>query len=319
MSIPVRNTVSRWTTASLDDLAGRRYLITGGNSGVGLEAARHLRRAGADVLIAARNPSKGRDAVASVSREPGDGAVELVQLDLASLDSVRAAADDVRGRVGDGLDAVINNAGLMQTPEQRTEDGFELQLGVNHLGHVLLDNLLLDLVAARGGRIVPVSSIVHLRAGAFPFDDPMLERAYSPSRSYNRSKLANLLYGFELARRLEAAGSDVTCVCCHPGYSNTNLQSTGPTGLLNLVYKVLNPLVAQSPVDGAVPEVLAAAGTEAVNGAYYGPTGIGDMRGPVGDSTVASNARDPEAARRLWTWTNELLGITWPFDDPAGS
>ena len=304
--------VSDWTVDRLDDLTGRTYLITGANSGVGYHAAAHLRRANADVIVAARSVDKGRRAVSELTSLPGVGTVELVHLDLADASSVRQANTALRD-LTDGLDAVVNNAGIMQTPQTTTVDGFELQLATNQLGHFLLNHLVFDLVAARGGRIVPVSSLVHHRSSGIDFDDPMLTRRYSPERAYFQSKLANLLYGLELARRLEAAGSPVICTMAHPGYSATNLQRTGPTGLRNLVYRFTN-LLAQPAAAGAVPEVLAAAGREATNGGYYGPTGLGEARGPVGTARVSAAALDPVAAQRLWTLSEDLLGITWSLE-----
>ncbi len=302
--------ITGWSLDRLDDLSGRTYLVTGANSGVGYHACAHLRRAGADVIVAARSPEKGAAAVQALRQVGGKGTVDLLSLDLASTDSIRRAADAVR-ELTDGLDAVINNAGIMQTPQRQTADGFELQFGTNHLGHFLLNNLVFGLVTARAGRIVPVSSIAHLRATGIDFDDPMLVSSYTPSKAYAQSKLANLMYGLELARRLEAAGSPVRSVSAHPGYSATNLQTTGPTGLIKMVYRVSNLVMAQSAAAGAVPEVLAAAGGEARNGAYYGPTRFGDTRGPVGDSTIAAVATDQDAAGRLWSLSEDLLGIEW--------
>ncbi len=302
--------VTNWKVDRLDDLTGKRYLITGGNSGIGYEAAAHLRRANADVFIASRSTAKGSEAAASLSQIDGAGTVEVIELDLASLDSVHGANDAIRTHT-DGLDGVINNAGIMQTPELQTADGFELQFGTNHLGHFLLNSLIFDLITARSGRIVPVSSIAHRATPKIQFDDPMFTKNYSPTRAYGQSKLANIMYGLELARRLDAAGSEVISVTAHPGYSNTNLQSTGPTGLFKMVYKVSNRLMAQGAADGALPEVLAVAGNEAQNGAYYGPTRFGDSRGPVGDSKISDAAMDAEAGARLWTLSEELLGITW--------
>lgn len=303
------STITNWTTADLGDLTGKRYFITGGNSGIGFEAATHLRRAGGDVIIASRSTSKGAAAVAELGKVTGDGAVDQVELDLASTASIRAASETLHGMV-DGLDAVVNNAGIMQTPQSSTEDGFELQFGTNHLGHFLLDHLLFDLVEARSGRIVAVSSIAH-RTGSLDFDDPMLTNSYSPTKAYSQSKLANIVFGMELARRLEAAGSPVIAVTTHPGYSATNLQSTGPRGILLPIYKFTNRFLAMDPADGALSEVLAAAGDEARNGAYYGPTKFGDSRGPTGESKVSDAAKDPENGRRLWELSEELLGIEW--------
>lgn len=302
--------VSNWKIAQLPDLTDKTYLITGANSGIGYEAAAHLRRANADVLLGARSAERGAQAAATLAEVRGYGALAVVNLDLASLDSIREANELIRTYTS-GLDAVINNAGIMQTPQLQTVDGFELQFGTNHLGHFMLNYLTFDLVAAREGRIVPVSSIAHHRANGINLEDPMFAANYSPSQVYSHSKLANLMYGLELSRRLDAAGSPVISATAHPGYSATNLQSTGPTGLFKLFYKVSNALVAQNASDGALPEVLAAAGTEARNGAYYGPTKFGDMRGPVGESSISNTAKDVEAGARLWTLSEELLGIKW--------
>lgn len=302
--------VTDWTADRLGDLTGKRYFITGGNSGIGYETAVHLRRAGADVIVASRSTEKGTAAVTSLEAVAGPGSVDFVALDLADTASIRTASDAIHS-LTDGLDAVVNNAGVMQTPQQQTADGFELQFGTNHLGHFLLDHLLFDLVAARSGRIVAVSSVAHRGASQIDFDDPMLTNSYSPTKAYSQSKLANLVFGIELARRLDAAGSSVISVASHPGYSNTNLQSSGPTGIFKLIYKLSNRLMAMDAAEGALSEVLAAAGDEARNGAYYGPTRFGDARGPVGESTVSDAAKDPANGERLWTMSEELLGIEW--------
>lgn len=301
--------IDNWTPDRLPRLESKRYLITGGNSGIGLDTARHLRRAGADVVVTARSAAKGSAAVADLSDNINSpAAVDLVDLDLASNASIQAAAEDIRTRFSDGLDAIINNAGIMFTPQQRTADGYELQFGTNHLGHFLLNALTFDLVAKRQGRIVPVASIAHRQAKSINYDDIMFDQNYSTTAAYAQSKLANLLYASELARRIASSRSPVKVVCAHPGYSNTNLQNTGPTGLLKTAVGVLTPLIAQPSRLGAYPSVLAAAGTEAVQGAYYGPTKMGGMRGPVGDSPRSSAAQDSQAASRLWALSEELLG-----------
>jgi len=300
-----------WTPDRLPDLTGKVYLITGGNSGIGLEAAKMLAAAGGDIVIACRNPQKAQQAMAEIDAA-GPGSVESVTLDLASLASVRSAAQEIHER-WDRLDALINNAGIMQTPATTTEDGFELQLGTNHLGHFLLAGLLFDLVEKAAGRIVVVSSIAH-KLGRIDFDDLMVTRRYTPTRAYTQSKLANLMFALELDRRLRAAGSPVTCIACHPGYSNTQLQSTGPKGVMNALYKVLNPLVSQPAYNGAIPTVLAAAGEEALPGAYYGPQSMGDTRGRVSDARVAGRARSEEAAARLWRESEKLVGYEWTID-----
>jgi NAD(P)-dependent dehydrogenase (short-subunit alcohol dehydrogenase family) len=297
-----------WKPNKLPDLAGKTYLVTGGNSGIGFEAAKMLAGAGADVLIAARNPEKGECAAAAVAAE-GAGSASHVLLDLADMGSIRAAVDDVSGRI-EKLDGLINNAGIMQTPPRQTADGFELQFGTNHLGHFLLTGLLFGLVEKAQGRIVQVSSLAHA-FGRIHFNDLMLSKRYDPSRAYAQSKLANLMFALELDRRLKKAGSAVTAYACHPGYSNTNLQSTGPTGGLKFLYGFTNVLMAQSSYRGAIPTVLCAAGEEALAGGYYGPTGFGGARGPVSDAAVSGAARDEAAGARLWAESEKLVGFSW--------
>ena len=300
-----------WTPSRLEDLEGKTYFITGANSGTGFEAAKTLRAANANVLAGARNEGRGRAAVSRLEGTPSSGTVEFIKIDLADSASIRSAADAVRATT-DGLDGIINNAGIMQTPEQRTADGFEMQFGTNHLGHFLMNSLLFDLVVNRSGRIVPVSSIAHKPPAKIHFDNIMFEGKYNPTLAYGQSKLANLIYGIEFQRRLTAAGSDVSSISCHPGYSATNLQSTGPTGIWKKLYKFSNAAFAQPAERGAQPLVLAAAGTEARAGGYYGPTGIADARGPISDSDVAGNfANDPVVGEELWKLSEELLDITF--------
>ena len=296
-----------WTPDRLPDLTGKIYLVTGGNSGIGFEASRLLAAAGADVVIACRNPDKANKAVAEI------GAAGSIYLDLSSMDSVREAAAEFRARY-DRLDALINNAGIMQTPQSRTEDGFELQFATNHLGHFLLTGLLFDLVEKVEGRIVTVSSIAH-RFGSIHPDDVMLHDEYTPTKAYAQSKLANVMFMLELDRRLQRSGSKVSSIACHPGYSATNLQDTGPSGVLSHVYKVTNALIAQSAHKGAIPTVLAAAGVEARSGSYYGPRYVSETRGPVGNAEIAKHARDEKTARRLWEMSEMLVGFKWPVPE----
>ena len=297
-----------WKPSRLPDLSGKTYLITGGNSGIGFEAAKHLGKAGGNIIIAARNSKKAEQAVEALKPRV-TGSVEQVTLDLADLSSVRAAAEEIRERFPQ-LDALITTAGIMQTPELQTADGFEMQIGTNHLGHFLLNGLLFNLVEKASGRIVTVSSLAH-RFGRMFFDDLMMTDNYSPTQAYGQSKLANMLYALELDRRLNAAGSSVTSYACHPGYSDTSLQSTGPTGLWNGIYKITNKLMAQPADKGAIPTVLCAAGTEAKPGAYYGPTGMSEMRGPVSDARVSGKALNEADAKNLWAQSEALVGFSW--------
>ena len=300
-----------WTPDELPALTGRTYAITGGNSGLGLEAARILASKGARVVITARSAGKAKPALDTVRAANPPADVDFVLLDLADPDSIRAAARELVERCPT-MDGMINNAGVMQTPEIRTTEGFELQFATNHLGHFRLNALLLPLLEASSGRIVPVSSIAH-RYGRIALDDLMSTRKYDPTAAYSQSKLANIMYAFELQRRLTARGSRVSSIACHPGYAATNLQSAGVgmeggSPLLRRLYKVTNVLLAQSAERGAYPLVLAAADPGAEPGAYYGPTRFGDSRGPVGKSFVAKAARDEGVARQLWEKTEELVG-----------
>ncbi len=302
-------TVTNWTPDQLPSLEGRRYIITGGNSGIGLEAAILLAKAGGAVTLACRNPDKAAVAAARVKTETGSEP-GIVILDLASLASIKRAADEVRAS-HEKIDGLINNAGIMQTPQMKTEDGFELQLGSNHLGHFLWTGLLLDRVEAASGRVVTVSSIAH-KFGEIFLDDLMLETGYTPTKAYGQSKLANLMFALELQRRLTAKGSPARSIACHPGYSGTALQSTGPTGFWNFIYKFTNALMAQPAEKGAIPTVLAAAGDEAQPGGYYGPTGWQDAGGPVGDAKIAGRALKEDVAAELWSKSEDLVGLRFP-------
>lgn len=309
MSKKIMNSGFRdWTPDKLSSLEGKTYLITGGNSGIGFEAGKLLRNAGANILVAARNKEKGKRAVEALNVS-SRAKIELVHLDLSDLDSVRDAAKQTR-TLTDRLDGLINNAGIMQTPPQKTADGFEMQLGTNHLGHFLLNGLLFDLVENAGGRITTVSSIAH-KFGKLYLDDLMMTKNYTPSLAYGQSKLANLMYALELDRRLKKAGSKVTSYACHPGYSDTSLQSTGPKGLLNSLYTIMNPLLAQSPEKGAIPTVLCAAGDEARAGGYYGPQSMGECRGRISDALIASKALNEADATALWKQSEKLVDFSW--------
>jgi NAD(P)-dependent dehydrogenase (short-subunit alcohol dehydrogenase family) len=297
--------IRNWTPERVPDLAGKTFLITGGNSGIGFEAARILAQNNADVVIACRDDVKARRALAKLVN-CGAGRCESLTLDLADSDSIRAAASEAGERFG-AIWGLINNAGVMQTPKQRTKDGFELQLGTNHLGHFLWTALMIEQVDGRGGRVVTVSSIAH-KFGRIDFEDLMMENGYDASRSYTRSKLANLLFAQELHRRLEAAGSKIRSIACHPGYSDTALQSKVTNPVFKLAYKVSNALLAQSAERGAWPTVLAATDERAVSGGYYGPTGPLDARGDVGDAIIERRARNEVTASRLWQVSEELVG-----------
>lgn len=301
-----------WTADRLGDLSGRTFVVTGGNSGIGLEAARMLGVRGGRVVLLCRNPKKATDALAALKRTGPRGVYESAPLDLADLASVRGCAADLSKRLGK-IDALVLNAGLMMIPKRTmTADGFEMQFGVNHLGHFALAALLAEKVeAAPAGRFVSVASAAHKFARGFRWNDLMFERFYTPARVYAQSKLADLVFALELDRRLVAAGKRSRAYACHPGYAATNLQSTGPGALAAAAMAPLNRLVAQSADKGALPTVLCAAGAEAEGGKYYGPTGFLELTGPVGLARMTRYARDAEAGARLWTQSEHLTGVRW--------
>ncbi|GAA4689010.1 oxidoreductase [Nocardioides nanhaiensis] len=287
------------STPTIPDQSGRTAVITGGNSGLGLETARALAGAGAHVVLAVRDTTKGEAAAARLS-----GSVEVRELDLADLASVRAFAD----AWDRPLDLLVNNAGIMMVAQGRTADGFERQIGTNHLGHFALTNLLLPQVT---GRVVTVSSSLH-NGPQVSLDDLDLTRGYKPTRAYQQSKLANLLFTSELQRRLTAAGSPVLAMAAHPGYSATNLQSHHANPLMNKLMWVANKVVATSAEFGARPTVHAAV-ADLPGDTYVGPGGFQGVRGapaPVGRS---QQARDADVARRLWEISEERTGVTWPL------
>jgi NAD(P)-dependent dehydrogenase (short-subunit alcohol dehydrogenase family) len=277
---------------------GRTFVVTGANSGIGLEASRALAAAGARVVVACRDTSKGEHSVADLG-----GDFDVRRLDLADLASVRAFAQELEGDV----DVLINNAGVMAVPRSKTTDGFEMQLGTNHLGHFALTGLLLGRVR---DRVVTISSGAH-RIGRVNFDDLQSERRYQRWTAYGQSKLANLLFMMELQRRLDAAGSSLRSVAAHPGYAATGLQSHTQS-VQDQIMSVANLVLAQSAAMGALPTLYAA--TEDVPGAAYaGPGGLLEQRGHPQLVNMSGAAKDPEAASRLWEASEELTGVRYDF------
>ena len=302
------------------DLAGRTVVVTGANAGLGLETSRVLAARGASVVLACRDQAKGEAALASI-REATPGAdVRLRALDLAELASVRKFAEDLAA-TDNGIDVLVNNAGVMAIPERRTADGFEMQIGTNHLGHFALTGLVLPLLARRpGARVVTVSSYAHV-IGRISLDDLNWERRrYSRWLAYAQSKLANVLFAQELDRRAKAAGVDLTSVACHPGYAETNLQTAGPkmegSALKERLMEVANRVFAQSAADGALPTIHAATAPGVAGGTYWGPTRLLGARGPAGPATPWRNTRDAELARRLWELSEELTGVRYEALSP---
>ncbi|HEU4329400.1 MAG TPA: oxidoreductase [Roseiflexaceae bacterium] len=306
-----------WTAADIPDQAGRLAVITGANSGIGYEAARELARKGARVILAVRSQDKGRAAADTIRRELPSASVEVQVLDLSDLASVRRFAEALLAREP-ALPLLINNAGVMALPYRRTADGFEMQFGTNHLGHYALTGLLLPaLLATPGARVVTVSSLYHAQ-GAIAFDNLDGARGYNRWATYAQSKLANLLFAYELQRRLAAAGSGLISVGCHPGYAATNLQSAGPqmegSRLGQLIGRVANAIFAQSPAKGALPTLYAAV-APGVNGCdYIGPDGPLGARGNPVKIRSSPRSYDAETAKRLWEVSERLTGVVYQFE-----
>lgn len=302
---------AKWTTADVPDQSGRVAIVTGGNSGIGFEAAAALAGKGAHVVLAVRDPDRGREAARRIEEtHPGAGA-SIQQLDLTSLDSIRSAADDLRA-VYPQIDLLINNAGVMYPPKQTTIDGFELQFGTNHLGHFAFTGLLLDhLLPVEGSRVVTVASIAHNIQGDIHFDDLQWDRSYNRVAAYGQSKLANLMFTYELQRRLTEKGAPTIAVAAHPGISNTELMRHIPgSGLPG--FKQIAGLVTNSPPIGALGTLRAATDSAVQGGQYYGPSGFRELVGhPV---LVRSNRKSHDVAvqQRLWSVSEELTGVEFP-------
>jgi len=298
----------RWDAGDIPDQGGRLAVVTGANSGLGPVTARELAHHGARVLLACRNRERGEAALREVTEAASGPDPQLEDLDLADLSSVRSFA----GRVvagGEGVDLLINNAGVMAPPRRRTADGFELQFGTNHLGHFALTNLLLPLMDGReDARVVTLSSNAH-KLGRIAFDNLNGERRYFRWNAYNQSKLANLLFALELDRRLRAAGSTVKSLAAHPGYAATNLQSAAAPLVDRLVMKVINPVIAQNDEMGALPVLYAATAPGLGGGIYAGPDGPGELRGHPKVVQPTRAARNEGTARRLWAVSEELTGV----------
>jgi NAD(P)-dependent dehydrogenase (short-subunit alcohol dehydrogenase family) len=302
--------MAKWTTTDIPDQTGRVAVITGANTGLGYETAAALAAKGAHVVLAVRNLDKGKDAAALINKRSPAAEVILQELDLTSLDSIRAAAEQLRSD-HDRIDLLINNAGVMWTPKSTTKDGFELQFGTNHLGHFAFTGLLLDrLLPVAGSRVVTVSSVGHRIRADIHFDDLQWERGYGRVGAYGQSKLANLMFTYELQRRLAPGGTTIAAAA-HPGGSHTELSRNLPP-LLRRVFSVVEPVVAQDAATGALPTLRVATDPGVHGGQYYGPDGFGEMRGYP--KVVASSAKshDVEVQKRLWAVSEELTGVVYP-------
>ena len=314
-----------WTADQMPDCSDRTVVMTGANSGLGFEGSKAFAEKGATVVMACRSTERGEAAATEIKEAiTGDQAATLhvKECDLASLDSVASFAESVRADY-DAVDILCNNAGVMAIPRDETEDGFEMQLGVNHLGHFALTGRLIDMLVKTDGesRIVTQSSGAHTM-GEMDFGDFHSEEEYGKWSAYGRSKLANLLFAYELQRRLDDAGiAGLTSIGCHPGYAATNLQYRGPeeagSTLRYGMMRVANTLFGQSASQGALPMLYAATSPDAEGGTYYGPGGLLDMRGPPARQESSDASRNEDDAERLWKRSEDLTGVSCDFESLA--
>lgn len=312
-----------WTVKDIPPQTGRIAVITGANSGIGYEAAKALAGAGAKVIIASRNERKGAAALASIRAATPDADIAFEPLDLASLDSVARTAARIAAAVP-RIDLLINNAGVMAIPDRHeTEDGFEMQMGANYIGHFAWTMRLLPKVfLADNPRVVTVSSLAH-RSGRINFDDLQWQRNYGPWRAYCQSKLATLLFSLELDRAARAEGWQLKSLAAHPGYAVTGLQSAGPRmgrnrpSFLERFGKLVEPIFSQSAAAGALPTLFAATSPDAEGGTMYGPNGFYELKGPPARAKIAAHARDPAIWRRLWDISEQLTGLRLPLPATA--
>ena len=300
----------RWTEQDIPDQSGRTAIVTGANTGIGFETARALAERGADVVLACRSAEKGQDAVARILAAAPTAHVSFESLDLADLEDVAAFAARLRSR-RTRLDLLVNNAGVMVPPASTTKQGFELQFGVNHLGHFALTaNLLPLLRATPGARVVAVASQAH-RMGRMNWDDLQFSARYQPWPAYGQSKLANLLFTLALQARFEEAGVEAMAVAAHPGWTGTDLQRNSP------IAAMMGPLLAMGPAQGALPTLRAATDPAATGADYYGPDGLQELRGyPVKVGRTRA-ALDAKAAQRLWEESEAMTGVRCDFTSSA--
>lgn len=305
--------MSTWNVRDIPDQAGKLALVTGATGGLGYETALALARKGADVVLAARNAEKGRAALALIRADAPQARLRFERLDLASLDSVATVAERLLGE-GRAIDLLVNNAGVMALPtRQVTDDGFEMQLGVNYLSHYALTARLLPLLRkSRAPRVINLSSLMH-RAGRIQLDDLQSERRYSPTAAYGQSKLAMLMFARELQQRSDRQDWGLLSVAAHPGYARTELIPNGPgadswTSRLSIA---LQPIMSQSAADGALPTLFAATSAAARPAGYYGPDRLFELKGAPTDAKVSRRARDGAVASRLWDVSSHLTGTTF--------
>jgi NAD(P)-dependent dehydrogenase (short-subunit alcohol dehydrogenase family) len=310
----MENPIKRdWGVKDMPNQTGKLAVVTGATGGLGYETALGLAQAGAEVVLAGRNDAKGEDAIRRIRAVAPGAKVRFEKVDLASLASVAAFAERLLAQ-GRPIDILVNNAAVMATPSrQTTENGFELQFGTNYLSHFALTARLLPLLRGREMRLVQLSSLAH-RQGKIHFGDLQLERGYTPWKAYTQSKLAMLIFAFELQRRSDADEWGWLSAAAHPGYARTDLIANGPgaDSLFSKLHRLIGPLFSHSSAAGALPTLYAATAPEARPAGYYGPAGFYEIKGPVAPSFVAASAKDRAVALRLWEVSEELTGVAWP-------
>ena len=301
-----------WTPERVSSLEGKTYVITGANAGAGFEATRLLAKHGAEIIMACRNPAKADAAISTIKDEAGsDAKLKRIDLDLARLESVRSAGAQILNEV-ERIDGLVCNAAIAQVAKQElTEDGFESQLGVNHYGHFLLCGLLFERVKASNGRIVVVGSLGYqMGTKRIPFEDMNWDAKYNPMNAYCASKLAQMVFAYELQRRAQAAGDEAQVHVCHPGAARTELSKEEANLTTKILFKLMSPL-AQSAEKGSWPEVLCLTEGELRPERFYGPTQRSNMVGIIGETDLQGHALDREVAARLWTLSEEATGLNW--------
>jgi NAD(P)-dependent dehydrogenase (short-subunit alcohol dehydrogenase family) len=305
--------MKNWSRADIPSLSGKLAVVTG-TGGLGYETATALAAAGAEVILAGRSESKGVAALRSILHQSPKANVQFELLDLACLNSIEAFASLLLER-GRAIDLLINNAGIMTPPNRReTSDGFELQFGTNYLGHFALTGRLISLLRGHHARVVTVSSLTHRLGGAIHFDDLQWTRKYNANAAYSQSKLANLLFALELQRRSDVNGWNLISNAAHPGASTTDLiaNGAGSDTILKRLQAQFVKSIGHSPAAGALPILFAATSPDALPMGYYGPSGLFELKGPVGPSVMSANAKDAALAKKLWDVSESLTNVEWP-------
>lgn len=306
----------RWTSEDIQKLDGKKIVVTGANSGIGFEATKKFAMNGAEVIMACRDLDKAGEAREEILEEIGDADIKVSKLDLADLSSVKDFADEYRAN-HEELDVLCNNAGIMGIPREETDNGFEKQMGVNHLGHFALTAHLFDLVEEAEGRIVTQSSGMH-KQGDIDFDDFMMEESYDPWKAYSNSKLANLLFAYQLDLKLRHNDMDSKSLAVHPGYANTRLQEKAGesrgSSIMKYAARTANTIFAQSPEKGALPMLYAATEDDVGGGDFIGPGGLMNMRGYPEKQRSSQDSYNMEEAEKLWKISEELTGVNFEID-----